>query len=361
MQSLSAKWIACSILFVFFLTAFTGSGLTSPAAHAITGNGSLTDPNIKYIGRWDISSRTVHTSNWTGAYFKTNFTGTTVQIKLAAPVNIYVLIDQRADTFYSAVSGTVNLTPTRLSPGIHSLRVAAYSEEDVIQFQGLILDRGAHTVAPTISSHLIEFVGDSITTGTTTSEEALTGYGWLTGEALSVEHVLTAHEGICLVNGVQCGVPKAAGMSAQFFKMQTVYFPNSPRWDFSRYQPDAVVINLGSNDNDYEVDDATFQSTYITFLHNIRAVYPYTEILVLRPFQGEKADSTQAAVQTINAAGDTRVRYIDTTGWISDSDLNDGVHPSDTGQIKVANRLAPILAPYVESASANASAIKVST
>src|SRR5689334_17537052 len=68
LQSLSTKWLACSILFVFFLTAFTRSDLTSPAAHATTGNGSPTDPNIKYIGRWDISSSAVHTSNWTGAY-----------------------------------------------------------------------------------------------------------------------------------------------------------------------------------------------------------------------------------------------------------------------------------------------------
>jgi GDSL-like Lipase/Acylhydrolase family/Carbohydrate esterase 2 N-terminal len=349
---LSAKRISKSILIGIFVVmtvaiTFVSCNIGVRAVHAATVYGSPTDPNIKYIGRWDISSSTIHTSYWPGAYLKTDFTGTTVKIKLAGTVKIYVKIDNGPDTFYNNVSGTVNLTPTRLAAGTHSLRVAAYSEHDDIQFQGLVLDSGAKTVAPNVSPQLIEFVGDSITAGATTTKHALSDYAWLIGEQLSVEHTQIAQGGICLVDGIQCGSPNAIGMSKQFFKLQTVYFPNSPAWNFSRYQANEVVINLGTNDNGYHDSDATFQSTYITFLQNIRKEYPNARIFVIRPFKGAKAAYALAAVRAINAAGDKSVEYIDTTNWITNADTNDGTHPSDAGHVKIANKLGPILAHYL--------------
>lgn len=313
-------------------------------AFAAMQSGNPTDPHIKYVGRWDTSSSSLHTSYWPGAYLQTNFTGTTVQIKLASAANVYVSIDGGADTFYANANGTVDLTPTPLAFGIHSLRVAAYSEHDDIAFQGLVLDAGAITLAPVISPQLIEFIGDSVTAGATDSKRALSDYAWLIGERLHVEHTQIAQGGICLVDGVQCGVPSPTGMSSQFFKLQTVYFPNSPDWNFSRYRASAVVVNLGTNDSGYHVSDATFQAAYVTFLQQIRARYAHAPIFVLRTFKGSKAAATQAAVQAVNAAGDPNVRYIDTTGWLTASDYNSGPHPSDAGQVKVANQLGPILA-----------------
>ena len=103
------------------------------------------------------------------------------------------------------------------------------------------------------------------------------------------------------------------GMSKQFFKQQTIYFPNSPNWDFSRYQANVIVINLGTNDADWKLSDTTFQATYITFLQNIRSKYPHAVIFAMRPFNGSKEGPTQVAVRVVNAAGDKNVYYIDTT------------------------------------------------
>ncbi len=331
------------IAFLLVCGVLLSTPLTQDMAHAATNSGLPVDPNIKYVGRWDTSSSTVHTSYWPGAYFKTNFTGTTVKIQLAASVNIYVSIDNGADTYYHNVSGTVNLTPTPLAYGIHSLRVTSPTEHDDIQFQGLFLDSGATTMSTTLSSQLIEFIGDSITAGATDSKQELSDYAWLTGEQLRVEHTQIAQSGICLIDNVQCSLPMSVGMSRQFFKLQTLYFPNSPDWDFSRYQANVIVINLGTNDADWKLSDTTFQSTYITFLQNIRSKYPKAVIFAMRPFNGSKEGPTQAAVQAVNAAGDTNVYYIDTTGWLSASDFN-GLHPNDGGQAKAANRLTPIVA-----------------
>lgn len=337
------------ILGIFFIGAFlflsSGAGvLAVSTVHAATQIILPTNPNIKYVGRWDNSSSTVSTSYWPGAYFETQFTGTTVAIQLASSVNIYVSIDHGADTLYSAAQGTVNLTPTPLASGVHFLRVAARTDFDYIPFQGLILDAGATTVAPSLSSKLIEFVGDSITAGFTDNKYALSDYAWLIGEQLGVQHTQVAQSGICLVDNIQCFSPNPIGMSRQFFKLQNPSFPSSPNWDFSRYQASAVVINLGTNDVSFNVPDATFQSAYETFLRAIRAVYPTARIFVLGTFAGLKTAPTQAAVK---AVGDSNIQYVDTTGWLSFSDTNDGTHPSDAGHIKLANLLGPILGNYL--------------
>lgn len=337
------------ILWLFFVGTFlllvsAANVLSVTTVHAASQMISPTSPTIKYVGRWDTSSSTVYTSYWPGAYFETQFTGTTVAIHLASSVNIYVSIDHGADTLYSAAQGTVNLTPTPLAAGTHLLRVAARTDFDYIPFQGLVLDAGATTSAPTLSSKLIEFIGDSITAGYTDSKYALSDYAWLIGEQLGVQHTQVAQSGICLVDAIQCYSPNPIGMSKQFFKLQNPSFPTSPNWDFSRYQASAVVVNLGTNDTSFNVADATFQSTYETFLHNIRNVYPAARIFALETFLGEKAAPTQAAVQ---AAGDSNVQYVDTTGWVSSSDTNDGTHPSDAGHAKIAGLLGPILGAYL--------------
>jgi hypothetical protein len=328
---------------MFLLLTSVASAFAVSTVHAASQTISPTNPNIKYVGRWDTRSSTVYTSYWPGAYFVTQFTGTTVAIQLASSVNIYVTIDNGADTLYSRANGTVNLTPKPLAAGTHLLRVVARYDTDFIALQGLVLDAGATTVAPTLSSKLVEFVGDSITTGYSNSKYALSDYAWLTGEQLGVQHTQIAQDGICLVDNIQCYSPNAIGMSRQFFKLQTASFPNSPNWDFSRYQASAVVINLGGCDDNF-TSNATFQSSYETFLRNVRQVYPAARIFALRGFTGRKAAPTLAAVQ---AVGDKNVQYVDTTGWLNSSDFNDVVHPSDAGHAKIAGLLAPIIKAYL--------------
>jgi hypothetical protein len=114
--------------------------------------------------------------------------------------------------------------------------------------------------------------------------------------------------------------------------------------------PDLIVINIGTNDNPNVISDSVFQKGYISFLTNIRTKFPQAEIFVLRTFLGLWASPTSAAVSARNAAGDTRVHYINTQGWLAqntDDYLPDNLHPSVSGHIKAANLLQPILAPYV--------------
>ncbi|MGV9850955.1 GDSL-type esterase/lipase family protein [Streptomyces sp. NPDC003442] len=311
-------------------------GITSTARAAALGNGSVTDPNIVYTGRWDLGSATAAVPNWTGGYLQTAFTGTTVKVKAREAVNFYASVDGGPDVFYAGVKGTVTLTPQPLPQGTHTLRVSYRSGDTV--FQGLLLDAGAGTVAPRVPSGLIEFVGDSITAGALTDRLALDSYGWKTGERLGMRHTQIARSGYCLVGKDGC-----AGLATQFFKTASTGDQN---WDFSRYQASAVVINLGTNDIGHGVTGPEFQSAYTGLLRDIRAKYPNAALFAVQTLKKRYVTETKAAVSARNAAGDAKVSYVDTTGWLTDgTDYEDGNgHPNEAGHTKFADRLAPIIA-----------------
>jgi lysophospholipase L1-like esterase len=316
--------------------AATAVSAAGPAAAGLALDGQVTDPNIAYIGRWDTSS-SVATAHWAGAYLQTAFTGTTVKVKARNAVYFYASLDGGSYKAFSNVSGTVNLTPQPLSSGTHSLRIEYRSGD--MAFEGLVLGSGAHTAAPNVPSTLLEFVGDSITAGYKAPRLALDSYGWQTGEALHARHTLIAHPSYCLVAQTGC-----VGQDTQFFDTDST---GSQPWDFSRYQATAVIINLGTNDHNHGVSTAQFQSAYTNFLRKVRGEYPKADLFVMETFKGWYASQSKAAVRARNSAGDAKVYYVDTTGWLSTSDFYDGIHPTVQGHTIIADRLAPIIAARI--------------
>jgi len=321
-------------------------------ALAGTGNGDLTDTNITYVGRWDKSNGATYRSHWNGAYLSTQFTGTTVKVKVAEKTTFMAIIDGVAATRWDA-TGTYNLTPTPLANGTHTLKIVAQFQDSELPFQGLVLDAGASTVRPP-SLPLVEFIGDSITTGVLTNDTAPSSYAWLTGERLGADHTQISFPGITLVDPTWANPNVVTGMESVYFKQwqanrcPDVACTGNPAWDFANYTAKLVLVNLGSNDGSKSVPGATFQKNYTAFLQNIRARYPNADIFSLRPFGGYYETENKAAVNARVAAGDAKVHYIDTTGWLtSPGDFKDGLHPNDGGHVKVSNRLLPILLPYL--------------
>ncbi|MCE6998685.1 RICIN domain-containing protein [Saccharothrix sp. S26] len=302
------------------------------------GNGSPTDPNVKYFGRWNTADPTAYVSEWAGAYLVVGFTGRTVQLRQRNTIDFFVSIDGGPDVAYVNRSGTVNLTPTPLAAGNHTLRVSyrpvAGSYRGDAVYRGIQLDAGATTFAPPVPAKTVEFVGDSITVGQQSSKQALTAYGWLVGERLGTGHTQIAVGGACLVSAADGCI----GMSDRFLKTGIT---NNTDWNFSRYTANVVVINLGTNDVGHSVSGAQFQSAYVTLIQRARQKYPDATILAMQTFRKRYIPETQAAVRLAN---DPKVRFVDTTGWIVEStDTTDNVHPNDQGHRKIADRLAPIV------------------
>jgi lysophospholipase L1-like esterase len=340
---MSARRLYRPLLVAGALLALAGGAITCPAAaRAATGDGTPADPNIAFVGRWDRTNPSAYVPNWAGAYLRTGFSGTTVKLRQRRTIDLYFSIDGGAFGYLQNVSGTVNLTPTALRSGNHTLlvsyRVVGGSYTGDAVFQGLTLDSGAQTRPAQASTRLIEFVGDSITLGTTSSRTALTAYGWLTGAQLGVEHTQLGYGGGCLV----ATADGCVSVASQFLKIG--YSATSANWDFSRYQANAVVINLGTNDKSHGVSSAAFQSGYVSFLQTVRGKYPDAAILALETFSKRYAAETQAAVTARNNAGDRNTFYVNTEGWLPSDGLSDSVHPNDKGHQAITAKLAPIVA-----------------
>ena len=329
------------------LDAAPGDSLGSDAPPGVPGDGSLSDANIKYFGRWDLSGVSQHISYWGGAYIRVAFTGTTLQMKVGNTNNYYASIDGASFIKISNASGTVNLTPTPLTRGSHVAVVSGgkdYGYE--FSFKGFVLSAGAATTAPPVHSTVIEFIGDSITSGYTDTLADISDYAWVSAEKLNAEHTQIAYPGIALVTNYGLNSDKT-GMEQDYLKLKPLGYFTNPDWPASAYTPALIVINLGTNDRSTNVPSATFQTSYTTFLASLRTRFPAAEIFAMRCFNGSLANETQMAVTVRMTAGDDKVHYVDTTGWLNASDYTDGTHPSDAGHVKITGLLLPILTPYL--------------
>ena len=176
---------------------------------------------------------------------------------------------------------------------------------------------------PAGASRLIEAIGDSITCGygnlgkladteCFTTESHWDTYAAVAARALGAELSTVAASG----RGVIRNYGGDTGGTVPMLYARAVANAATPLWDF-HVEPQAVVINLGTNDiSNSKGDPGTpFRDTYVTLLQTIRAAYPHTFIVcIIAPLLtgGELATISghiRSAVDARNAAGDANVEF----------------------------------------------------
>ncbi|MDI1460844.1 GDSL-type esterase/lipase family protein [Catellatospora sp. KI3] len=307
------------------------------------GDGRPSDQNIQYYGRWNRSDASWYAMGWAGGYLDARFTGSSIGVRQRNAIDLYYSIDGASPQWRRNMSGNVTLA-TGLSGTSHTIRIGyreragSYTGDPV--FGGLILAGGAQTAPISRPANFVEFIGDSITVGQPNADRPFTAYPWLAAEGLGAGHSQVAQGGACLVSqdcyGMMDWFRRSSG-SATY-----------DDWNFSTYQATAVVINLGTNDIGHGVSTTQFQQGYLVMLERVRQAYPNAEIFAMGVFRNRYVTETRNAVAARNAAGDSRVRFVDTAGWIDPAtDTSDNVHPTDAGHAKIAQRLRPILDQYI--------------
>ncbi len=274
------------ILSWLFCASFSFAERFIPADHDL----------IRYSGRVDFFDPRSPSISWPGTAIEVKFTGTKVSL---------IVKDQYGKNYFNAFIdgdlehpvvvdceeglGTYTLAEG-LSRGQHSLLVTKRTEgeEGRTGFIGLVVDDDGELLPlPPVPQRKIEFFGDSITSGMG-NEAALEAeddvlaeknnflaYGAITARNLNAQYRSTSQSGIgIMVSWFDFVMP-------QFYDQLDAVGNNDSRWDFSRWTPDVVVINLFQNDSwlvekrlDPVPSDEQRIQAYGDFLASIRGKYP---------------------------------------------------------------------------------------
>ncbi len=193
----------------------------------------------------------------------------------------------------SDVPVTKNIKIIKLSEAAFSIAILHEAETD-----------DDAVISPAPEKNLkIEFIGDSITCGygvddsniysnfSTAAENCMKSYAYLTAQFLGADYSLFSYSGYGIISGyTPDGVRNTHEILPQYYESTGFSYssidnlkPHEIKWDFSRFVPDIVVINLGTNDNSFctvhEEAFSEFEDKYIEFLKTVRKNNPRAKII----------------------------------------------------------------------------------
>lgn len=259
---------------------------------------------LRYQGRTLITPDSAE-MYWSGASVKLNFKGQTLKA---------VIKDQRADNYLNVIiDGTIHklkleagkkeyTLASHLKKGKHTAELYKITEYDrgKITFYGFSTDDGAQLLPPAPQAkRRIEIYGNSITCGyaveDTVGDSPASPYenNYVTYAALTARHYKADYSFVA-----KSGI----GITISWFPfvMPDIYDRLNPddsasHWDFAKFTPDLVIINLFQNDSwlvkntTHEQFKRVFGETppsadfiigaYKKFLLSIRTRYPQAQII----------------------------------------------------------------------------------
>jgi lysophospholipase L1-like esterase len=120
--------------------------------------------------------------------------------------------------------------------------------------------------------------------------------------------------------------------------------PDDPAstWDFTRYVPDAVVINLGTNDFAHGDPGPDFVLAYAALVKSVRAKYGAARIvcavgpMLEAPLHAVLARHVASAIEAVH---DPKVTFLDLPPQNRTTELGCNYHPNQASQAKMAAAL----------------------
>ncbi len=353
------------------LTLFAVLTLMASASTTLPLKGKViypTDKNIQYIGRVCFDNPMRPRFTFPGTQINAHFTGTSLKM-MAKPKSGYFMaqIDEAAPFKVSlmAEKDSVVTLATALPKGIHTIRLMYVIEgyELKPEFWGFVLDcDGTLLEAPALPDRRIEFIGNSITCGYGNesiektdpfeyeTENHYYTYAQQTCRNLNAIAHVVARSGIGVYRsygGPKTGTPENV-MTTEY--EYTNLYDRSEQWDFSRYTPQVVCINLGTNDlstNNYDVK--LLKQAYKKFLRQVRQHNPKAKIVYLcgSMLVGKELEiakkTLNEVVEEAKKEGDQEVYRFDFTPQNGDICYGASWHPSYWQHQKMAGELTAFL------------------
>ena len=311
------------IFAILFLNGILFASTTIPA----------NDPNIQYYGRWDFSIPTAPSHSWPGVYIYAVFQGTSIGIITDDNACWYnVFIDSVSSTvFHGTTYGVTTYTLANgLSNGTHTILITKRGETSWTKFSfyGFVLDDGKRILPPPPKPiRKIEFIGDSYTSASgnewtdnsSAPDDSYTniflGFGPVIARHYNAQYQMTSRGGIGLVLDWQGNY--ANNMPSAYDR--ALFYTGEPKWDFSQWVPNLVVICLGLNDysgfnylfNTISDENAQlYRTRYHEFIATVMGENPGANIIVVAANDNSwlKTNISQVAAEE-NAMGHSNVHY----------------------------------------------------
>ncbi|MES1207319.1 MAG: GDSL-type esterase/lipase family protein, partial [Pseudomonadota bacterium] len=248
----------------------TGGGGGPGGINGAAGNGGAAGQSgagvvaagVRWVGRVDLTDAQHPRFSWSGTGFVARFSGTGLSIQItstgAASFLFKPVVDGMPGAVKSMATGLQTATiASGLSAGMHTVELYRQTEgsQGDSQLMAITIAGGGALVAPPPApARLIEVVGDSITCGYGTLGKLSdndcfpTESHWDTYAAVAAR-ALGADISTIAMSGQGAYRNYGGDMNNTLPMVHTRALTNdaSPLWDF-RTQPQAVVVNLGTND-----------------------------------------------------------------------------------------------------------------
>ena len=321
-------------------------------------------PYIHYVGRVDMSNNDTVRYDWPGVALMCNFSGRSIGIKLngGAATHFNLFLDgELIDVIMAPQDTIITVRPTQHKK-IHELKLIKRTEADMgmVQFMGFVMeDKGMLHPTSNPLTRRIEFIGNSITCGYGTegkdrneifkpeTENNYKSYAAILSRAFNAEAHFIAHSGVGLVRNYGDENPATAKEKTILGRFGRT-LDNGPdtSWDFSRWKPDCVIINLGTNDfsTTPHPDKFTFLKGYKELLDSVRQKYGKIPVFcVVGPMIDEPCFSYVKEFTRYCRWGqkDDQVFFVGMPDNLLNNhdDLGSDWHPSYKGQQKIAKLL----------------------
>lgn len=309
------------------------------------------DARLQYEGRFETCGPNEVRCAWSASAATIRFHGTAVNADLnlgnnnrfevvvdGNPVKVLMVADAPGRHLYSLASNLAN------ADHLVTLFKCTQGYSATVSFFGFQLNQGAVVLPVPVVDRRIEVIGDSISAGvgneaanekeaySPNNENAYWSYGAVAARELGAEFS-------CFALGGKCLWPDNT-IPAVYDRILPLD-PKSPLWNFEGWKPNAVLINLGTNDfNKGTPEEEGWVKAYHDFIGRIRKNYPGAMIyLALGPILNDfyPANSQrlttcrkyiQRVIKECNAGGDTRVRFLEFQTQDQSLGLGAGWHPS---------------------------------
>jgi lysophospholipase L1-like esterase len=264
-----------------------------------------TNPHIQYVGRFDFSNPQQPKFAWTGSTITLMFEGSFCKLLMRnfsegkdktgkLYTNYFnIFIDGQLVKVLKVENNQSEYSiAENLPQGKHTVQIFKRTEAlvGVCEFLGFQIEKKAKVLPiEKTTTRKIEFIGDSITCGygnegdkhscpfSPETENGQLAYAAITAQNLKAGCVTTCYSGKGLIQNYDKSKENTMPMLYQL-----IYPQSTQKWNFQQWTPDAVCINLGTNDFAHAIPDSTeFTKAYIMLIDSVLTNYPKTSVFCL--------------------------------------------------------------------------------